>query len=540
MPAHQLKFLYDFARTHPRLWQYVSPIMYSWDARKGPNCALRWAVRHKNMNTLKRALNEAQADPNRVPLNGFRRASCACRLPLLHSVVANDKLFTELLLQHGARTDDNDSLIQAVDAGNVDIIALLIIYNADPGRRNGSRESAIGRAVENGNWAAVDLFLRSGKADANSTTGHDETPLIILAAVNRDTNMISLLLRYGADIQARDSKNETAIVKVQLRRAPSPELREFDITKFLQDHGAHFEEKKDYDKWRKGAIQRGSTDILRHLDSLAVPYDSATSLNNLMSAIFRKKYSVVEYLLQSDPNLLDCTRVPHWAISALVQGGQESIIEQLLTRGAAYEGNAGTEREFGYSHVYDPTPLWYAAWHNNSKLCRLFLDKGASPFIEARKKSKHRIRWVLDLAILHGNDVMTDMLLDYYNSSKWNRNFKPPLKQMILRDKTHLVERMLATGLEINRPDEWCQSPSFLAIVKDRLGMMKLFLRYGADANEIVWSHYDYNDDERPRKGISLLRFALKKGRFDIANVLREAGGRDFELGSDDNANKIR
>lgn len=86
-----------------------------------------------------------------------------------------------------------------------------------------------------------------------------------------------------------------------------------------------------------------------------------------------------------------------------------------------------------------------------------------------------------------------------------------------------LVEKILQTGFRIDWHSEWRHSPLFVAVAKVLGPGVFLLLRYSADANEVAWTHYDRNP-QRPRTGMSLLKYTVKKGHADVAEALRQSG----------------
>ena len=126
-----------------------------------------------------------------------------------------------LLLDCGVNIDlniglaRNTPLIIAVEAGRKDMVELLLEHGADPNLCNTSQVLAIELAIEKGYQQIIKLLLNSEKADINWCSGKKNRPILTIAAVKRDIKLVEFLLHYGANIQARDSTNETALITVQ-------------------------------------------------------------------------------------------------------------------------------------------------------------------------------------------------------------------------------------------------------------------------------------------------------------------------------------
>lgn len=167
------------------------------------------------------------------------------------------------------------------------------------------------------------------------------------------------------------------------------------------------------------------------------------------------------------------------------------------------------------SSLSEPTPLWLAVWYNNTSLARLLLDKGADLHIYAKKQSGRLFehsRKAMSLALAHANVAMIVMLLDHYDKSRYDGDNTLSIA-MIAKGNLTLAEKILRTGsIRIDGKYNWLQSPLIVAVAKGREPFVRLVLRYGADANEVAWSHYDYYHPEKPRSGMSMLKYAVKKG----------------------------
>lgn len=100
-----------------------------------------------------------------------------------------------------------------------------------------------------------------------------------------------------------------------------------------------------------------------------------------------------------------------------------------------------------------------------------------------------------------------------------------------------LVEALLARGgpFEGNTDRSiWsapATTPLWLAVWHNSTSLTRLpLLRYSADANEVAWSHYDFENFEKMRSGMSLLKYALKKGHTDVADALCQFGAEAFDM----------
>lgn len=95
-----------------------------------------------------------------------------------------------------------------------------------------SYELSLEGKAEAGDYEGVEELLLEG-VDPNQTYQPAEgNAPILCAAINGDKEMVSLLLEYGADINAEDSKGETALFFA------ATDTEGTDMLKFLVDNGA--------------------------------------------------------------------------------------------------------------------------------------------------------------------------------------------------------------------------------------------------------------------------------------------------------------
>ena len=166
----------------------------------------------------------------------------------------------------------------ACENGNIQIMKYFLnVCNANPNgkmcREKHHKSSPIGIAAANGQLEAVKLLLEYG-VDVNSTSSTLDTPLLLaclnnhydvaefllenqadihkpnilgvtclMASIKSSTKMIELLINIGAEINARDKYNRTALHHaIQLS-----EFWRFRSSKILLDHGADPFVKSDED-----------------------------------------------------------------------------------------------------------------------------------------------------------------------------------------------------------------------------------------------------------------------------------------------------
>jgi type II secretory pathway predicted ATPase ExeA/ankyrin repeat protein len=102
------------------------------------------------------------------------------------------------------------SLLRAVQAGNLELIGLLIDAGISPDAQSVGKQTALLTAAINGDQSTARLLLDRG-ANVNKTNSLGRSPLIA-AAWNGDTALTALLLKQGAEIEATSKDGWNALM----------------------------------------------------------------------------------------------------------------------------------------------------------------------------------------------------------------------------------------------------------------------------------------------------------------------------------------
>lgn len=194
---------YVFLR-HPESWER-------------PNTALHEAIARGDTDGLRTLLDQGQ-NPNAVDKHGFT--------PLCWVARGADVQTARILIAHGARAD-HVALACAVGSRSWPMIELLLAHGAPPGG------SALVAAVETGDPRMVEYLIGRG-ADINArglllhqsyaleNPEREGSPPLLVAVVRRDSAMVALLLRHGADPAGIDRSGISAAEMA--RRVEDPHI----------------------------------------------------------------------------------------------------------------------------------------------------------------------------------------------------------------------------------------------------------------------------------------------------------------------------
>lgn len=168
--------------------------------------------------------------------------------PLFTSLAKKNTDITELLIKKGASLtfrykDIVTPLLYASGEGNVEGAALLLEYGADVNEGleyNNIITHPLGVAVENNNIPLAELFLDHG-AEVNAYLSDKVSPLY-RAVHNRNIDLVSLLVSRGADVNIENRGYDTTALIL------AAELGYNDIITYLLKNGAQISKTDRYSK----------------------------------------------------------------------------------------------------------------------------------------------------------------------------------------------------------------------------------------------------------------------------------------------------
>lgn len=179
---------------------------------------MRWtpmhvAVVYQNDNIVE-ALGDLGADANRLDSNDETPLQLAARY--------NNAQILENLIKAGADLDKSgqDPLINAVKFGSADVAEVLLKAGADPNRHGSDGLTPLHHAAQSHNPDMIDMLVRFG-AEVNARTQHTmETPLMVAARMGMDRN-IERLIDCRAALWLKDTRGNTALdIARGARRGP--------------------------------------------------------------------------------------------------------------------------------------------------------------------------------------------------------------------------------------------------------------------------------------------------------------------------------
>lgn len=111
---------------------------------------------------------------------------------------------------------DDMLMFRYIESGATNYIELYLANGGDPNIRNEEGESLLHMAVLHHRHFAVKVLINH-HADINLTTPNGLTPLHYAAQIDNSENMIELLIKLGANIDAQDNNGRTPLMQCSVQ-----------------------------------------------------------------------------------------------------------------------------------------------------------------------------------------------------------------------------------------------------------------------------------------------------------------------------------
>ncbi|KAJ6662578.1 hypothetical protein lerEdw1_011715 [Lerista edwardsae] len=447
-----------------------------------------------------------------------------------------------------AVNSSNESLLHIAAAlGHMEVIDYLISKGAKLDIKDKKGRTPLHRAAEKGHVNAVKVLLQAG-ASMYNLDQEGKTPLHLasqnqhtdvlrsilkeearqhknqhnflhMATLKDDSDLVEMLLKNGALVDAKDEKGHTALgyavsqgfektVKVLLEAGANTDSRIIDVA-FNTNNQSLFRLLLEYSKGLSPetmvsalfkAIQKDLQGIVAALIESGADINALNDMQYtpLLVACEMGKTESAKILLEKGANLKDKTPNLSSALHLAVQGGASSIVKILLHQGidpnAAGQGNQ--------------TPLHVAAFHNKGVLIDMLIDAGA----KVNTATKEQLT-PLHIASQKGHADVAQKLLqhkaDVNLKNKWS---KTSLHLAAETGNLATVEVLLSYNADPNSTDKEKKTPLHLAALGGHLNTVKSLLakksRFGA----------------KDMDGCTAMHYSAAGGNIEIVKALLVAG----------------
>jgi ankyrin repeat protein len=429
-------------------------------------------------------------------------------------------------------------------------------------------------AIKRGNLGLVKFLLESYKlinAAVNKPDKNNKMPLIA-AVLEGKTEIIQLLLDYGADVNTSDGlltpllvaviKENQEIIKLLLKNEKTkidvnqkgksgwtPLLtavsdENMETIQLLLEHGADVNIAKDSGSTPLTvAVAGGNQEIIKLLlknekTKIDVNQKGRSGWTPLLTAVLHKNIETIQLLLEHGADVNIAADSGSTPLTVAVEGGNQEIIKLLLK-------NKKTKIDVNKKGI-DGSPLFIAVLNENMETIQLLLEygadvnianyKGHTPLLIAviqenaeivenllRRDGIEVSQLLLAKAICKGNLKIIELLLSSYKGDV-NALLRTAIQAMQME-----VVKQLLSHKEVNvnhGADGW--SPLLSAVIGRDTEAIQLLLEHGADVNLVPegangWTPLEHAISTDNENIIDLLRVKLTNE--DVENKLKRLFG---------------
>ena len=432
---------------------------------------------------------------------------------LFYSLGIDNNSITRMFLELGADVNikniyGHTPLINAVkDIKDIQLVKLLIDTGADVNIIDETGITALGYSVsskeDNNSIAITDLLLKSGaKVNRESTQA---TTALMRAAKSNNFNSVKLLLITGANINATNAANKTAI-----NFATQP-----DVVQLLIDRGADY---SIIDAVKIGSINKVNDFIkingidvndknllataiyYNHIDIVKLLIDQGLLINLIPLAAKYKNIEIVKLLINkgmdvNEPYQRTKSTITTALIEAAMVNGNIDVVKVLIDTGA--DINA-------VESYLNKTALLMAIEYSDNETIELLIKyKADINHIDNEGNAP------IDIATRLNKTDIVNLLI---------KNGAPnDLARAIKYGVTDQVEYLLSKSKNIDALDSNGDTALALAIKENNVNLVKMIINKGANINIISFIN-NYSDEYSP------LMIASKNGNKEIVNLLIKNG----------------
>lgn len=369
------------------------------------------------------------------------------------------------------------ALCQSATRGDTQQVKGFIEGGANVDGRNEDRKTALICAILAEHFATVQWLLEHGGASikARDGGGTKAKPPLFHAARTGNIELVSLLLRRGAEVNAKSTIGQSHLVEVV-------QSGNVEMLRLLLSHGGDANARDATGRALLiHAANAASVDMARHLlvhgaDPNIRDY-TGQALLNLVAMATPAKMDLVSLLLDhgAEPNVRDLTGQPLLVHS--VTTGKKDLTRLLLSRGA----------DPNVRDLYGRPVLLLLVKQRDLDLIRVLLEHGVSPNQLVDTTGSSAGETLLLYAIGSGDDDLVELLIKHgADPNARSKQGHTPLMQALQRGPTNdaLVALLVEAGAS---PDtEGLCSPLMFATLSGRDVVVQLLKAYGAEGDEVV------------------------------------------------------
>jgi serine/threonine-protein phosphatase 6 regulatory ankyrin repeat subunit B len=390
--------------------------------------------------------------------------------------------------------DNASALRLAAEGGWVDVLRLLLPKVGDDEK---AATGALIAAVRKGHVEAVRLLLDKSAADIN---GHRSRSVpLSVAAIHNRIAVVHTLLARNADVNKRDSRNQTALASAILNG-------NLDIARLLVESGAIEVGVKEANLIVEAT--RGNVIAISRLLDVGADINATDRQGRtaLMWAAAKGHEEAVRLLVRRGADVAAKSRTARTALMEACRAGHVGVVKILLESLDA-EDEEGEEERHKVIDARDTngnTPLKEAWMGGHREILEMLAEYGAE---EGEQEAK-----MLEAADKCRVGVIEQLIKHRVSVETTDRTERTPLMLATRSGCDEGVKVLLEAGARVNPKSKSGETPLILAARRGYKRVVDILLKANADC------------DLATRRGRTALMEAASSGHKDVVQALIQAG----------------
>ncbi|XDG08410.1 hypothetical protein ABKA04_008025 [Annulohypoxylon sp. FPYF3050] len=409
---------------------------------------------------------------------------------------------------------DGPPLVVAAGIGMLECVRVLLNHGADPNIECESG-TALYKAVSRDHIDVVRLLLEWKPKPNMNITPKDEKMLLIRAVCTGNTELVSLLIEHGAEVDFVDPN--CFFARTPLCRACKE--GDLEMVKLLLEKGAGINytgESSDTPLFT-ALIERQTkvAEYLLQIEGVDVHWTDADKLGSLHAAIAQP--AIIPKLIKMGASIDERSNTHGTPLHFAAKYGFHQTIEVLLEN----DSRPNLESPYDGQHSDYPaigcTPLQLSCICGYPKCLEVLFKAGADPAYE--NEGMDAIDFIFDSIASWGDNQNREdqaqeclklLLSEPYRVPVEHSSKKGPTRLHSITEKTpiSLVEILIEAKVQLDIPDKDGYTPLAVAIREGNEKVAKYLIEQGASINTFS-----------PTFG-SILHFAVSKGMLDLVKQL--------------------